>query len=423
MVWTTSRKAVTQMQMPSRRVLGPGSHLSGVGAGVRLDRADARSQWRAGLLMDAGLVLPALGLAGVGLAALRTVGGPNGGAALWHLQAIWIVVGLAALVFLARVDYRVWLGWRPIVYAVNACMLLAVLVGGHRALGAQRWLQLGPLQLQASEPAKVAFVLTLAALLEPDATSGGVTWRRAGRALVDALPLLALLLLQPDLSTTVVFLAILAGMLFAAGMPWWRLLGVGVGGAALAAAAVLAKLRLHLPVPLHGYQLQRLITFLDPAQAPLGAGYNVLQAQIAIGSGRLVGSGLGHVSARLGFLPAAATDFAFAVLAHDLGFAGTGAVLGLFVLILGLGAVVALRAGDPGGALLASGLITLIGFQVFENVGMALGLLPAAGVPLPWISYGGSAVVTEFAAIGLLLSVWHRRAGRGGATFRNVPPG
>ncbi len=415
---------MSPVQTPLNRRLGIGVPLRGTGAGATLDGGDARRQSIAPALLPVALVAATLALSAIGLAALRSVGGPQAATSPWHHQAIWIVAGCIVLLVLSRIDYRVWLGWRPIIYALNAALLLLVLVHGHRALGAERWIQIGGLQLQVSEPAKVAFVLTLAALLETDAASGHVTWRRAIRAAVDALPLLGLLLLQPDLSTTLVFLAVLAGVLYAAGMPAWRLLLIGGGAVTLMLGAVYAKLKLHMhiPLPLHAYQLQRLATFINPHGAPLGANYNVMQARIAIGSGGMLGAGITHVSTRLGFLPSATTDFAFAVVAHDLGFVASAAVLGLFMMLLALGTVIALRARDPGGALVAAGAITLIGFQVFENVGMALGLLPAAGVPLPFISYGGSAVVTEFAAVGLLLSVW-RRAGREGSTFRNVPPG
>jgi len=220
-------------------------------------------------------------------------------------------------------------------------------------------------------------------------------------AIALAVPPTVLILLQPDLGTSMVFAALVAGMLFLGGASRLHL-------AALAAlAAVAAPLLPHL---LHGYQKQRLAIFLDPMSDPLGAGYNLLQARIAVGSGGLFGHGWLHgLQGSLGFVPERATDFIFAVFAEQFGLAGCVVLIALFTVLLVRLSWAASTASDRFGHLLCAGVAVVLCFQVFENIGMNVGLTPIAGIPLPLISYGGSALVTNLAALGVVQSVMLRR--------------
>jgi rod shape determining protein RodA len=315
-------------------------------------------------------------------------------------QLLSLALGMGAYAVAATVDHRRLERFILPAYGFCLVLLLAVHFAGHSALGAQRWISIAGFPLEPSELAKVTMLLVLArhfAIRPPD--------QRRLRTLLEAIglaiPPTVLILLQPDLGTAMVFGALLVGMLFLGGVSRLHL-------AALAALAVIAAPI--LPHLLHGYQKQRLEIFLNPMSDPLGAGYNLLQARIAVGSGGLLGHGWLHgLQGSLGFVPERATDFIFAVYAEQFGLLGCVVLIGVFTALLVRLCWSASVASDRFGYLLCGGVAVMLCFQVVENIGMNVGLTPIAGIPLPLISYGGSALVADLAALGVVQSVMLRR--------------
>ncbi len=316
----------------------------------------------------------------------------------WGRQVLWVVLGACAYAAASAFDYRRLKELALGLYAGMILLLLAVHLVGHTALGARRWLSLAGFPLEPSELAKLLLVVVLAAFLS---RAERLSWRTFGGALLLTAPPACLVLTQPDLGTMIVLVAVLIGMLFLAGARAWQLFTFALaGGVALPL----------LPFLLHGYQRRRLEVFLDPSQDPLGAGYNLMQARIAIGAGGLFGQGWLHgLQGQLGFVPERATDFVFAIFAEEFGLLGSLVLLTVFGTLLIRILRSAAVAPDRFGELLAGGVFVLILAQVVENVGMNIGLLPIAGIPLPLISYGGSATITTLAALGLVQSVMLRR--------------
>src|ERR1700694_4214286 len=316
----------------------------------------------------------------------------------WPRQILWVVLGAAAYVAATVYDYRRLASIAPALYAAMLLMLVAVHLIGHSALGARRWLSVAGFPLEPSEISKLILVLVLAAYL---ARCERVSWRVFAGGLALLAPPAYLVVAQPDLGTTMVIAAVTLGMLYLGGAGPAQLLAV------VAVCAVALPL---LPRLLHGYQRRRLEIFLDPNQDPLGAGYNLLQARIAVGSGGLFGRGWLHgLQGQLGFVPERATDFVFAIFAEEFGLLGSLVLLTVFGTLLIRLLRSAAVAPDRLGQLLAGGVFVLILVQVVENVGMNIGLLPIAAIPLPLISYGGSATITTLAALGLVQSVMLRR--------------
>ena len=316
----------------------------------------------------------------------------------WLRQMLWVALGTVAYATASAIDYRRLRAIAPALYAAMLLMLVAVRLVGHTALGARRWLSVAGFPLEPSELSKLVLVVVLAAYL---ARRERLAWRDFGGALAIVAMPAYLVLTQPDLGTTIVLVAILLGMLFLGGARPVQLLSLA------AAAAVAIPV---LPRLLHGYQRQRLEIFLDPSRDPLGAGYNLLQARIAVGAGGLFGQGWLHgLQGQLGYVPERATDFVFAIYAEEFGLFGSLVLLGVFGILL----IRVLRAAavslDRFGALLAGGVFLVVFTQVVENVGMNIGALPIAGIPLPLISYGGSSTITTLAALGVVQSVVLRR--------------
>ncbi len=340
------------------------------------------------------LLLCFLALAG-GVALYSAAGGS------WHpwamQQAIRFAAGLIAVMVIAMIDLRVLARLAYPAYAASLALLLVVELVGQVGMGAQRWLNLGIIQLQPSELCKITLVLALARYFH------GLTNEDMRRFPVLVPPLLmtlapaALTAIQPDLGTALILCALGAVMLFLAGARLWKF--AAVGGAVLAAIPVIWQ-------SLEDYQRQRVLTFLDPESDPLGAGWNTIQAKIALGSGGVGGKGfLQGTQAHLNFLPEAHTDFILALLAEEWGLIGAGVVLVAFMLTLLYGFAIALRARSHFGRLLALGISCNLFFYVFINAAMVMGLLPVVGVPLPLISYGGTALLAVMAGFGLLMSV------------------
>ncbi|HEX6489203.1 MAG TPA: rod shape-determining protein RodA [Candidatus Dormibacteraeota bacterium] len=313
-------------------------------------------------------------------------------------QLLSAILGLLALGAAALLDPKRLVRASTALYIGCLLLLLFVKVHGHSALGSQRWISVAGFQVEPSELSKLVMVIVLAKhLAEP----GRVTLRRVLTACALAAPPMLLILSQPDLGTAIVYGCVLGGLLFIAGAPRIQLVGLGV---AAVAAVPLA------PHFLHAYQRQRLEIFLDPSKDPLGAGYNLLQARIAIGSGGALGTGWLHgLQGSLGYVPERATDFIFAVFAEEFGLIGCIALLALFVLLLLSLLRSASIAPDRFTRLLVAGVAVMLFSQVVENIGMNIGLLPITGIPLPFISYGGSALVTDLTALGLVQGLMLRR--------------
>ncbi len=360
--------------------------------------------------IDVGLLVCVFVLTGMGLVIIASVTAHMvPGATFYYAkrQLIYVLIGLVAMgVAALAVDYSWILEHWKFFYGLGVVLLALVLVHGHSALGARRWIQVGPFPLQPSEFAKLSVAVALA---------GYLSQRRApvGR-LRDILPVVALVVVpallvmkQPDLGTALVFFAIMAGVLYMAGISGVKLV-LGYG-AVLAVAVVLIALYVtgHLPfrLPFHGYQIKRLIVFVNPSIDPLRSGYNIIQSKIAIGSGGVWGHGLFRNWDQLSFLPAASTDFIFAVVGLETGFVGGVALLLAYLVFLWRAVRITAAARDLPGAMLSAGLVSMLAFHILVNAGMAMGIMPVVGVPLPFVSQGGSSLITNLIAVGLLLNV------------------
>jgi rod shape determining protein RodA len=335
-------------------------------------------------------------LAGVGYTALYSVGGgsPEPYA---DRHVMRFAAGLLLMICIALVDIRFIqkLAWPA--YGVALALLVVVARYGHVGKGAQRWIEFSGLQLQPSELMKIALVLALASWFHR------ASWERIGNPLFLIPPVIAvllpvgLILKEPNLGTAMIVALLGAAMFFAAGVRWWKFLLVAV------------------PVPLiarfgyahlHDYQRARIDTFLHPESDPLGAGYNIIQSKIALGSGGLWGKGfLQGTQGRLDFLPEKQTDFIFTTIGEEFGLVGGLAVMALLSLIVLGGMLIALRCRNQFGRLVALGIATNFFLYVFVNIAMVMGVIPVGGVPLPLVSHGGSAMITVMLGFGLLMSV------------------
>lgn len=320
----------------------------------------------------------------------------------FNRQVIGTAIGLTLAWLLSRWDYRrARVLARPLLALVIVLLFLVLLPGfGVTRGGSSRWLAFGPFTVQPSELAKLALVLFAAHVLESKGRSIG-EFRELAVPVLPALGLVVLLIVvQPDLGTAIVCAAGVYVVLHLAGARPIHLAGLLAGGGLLTFAMVMTE----------GYRRARLFNFLDPWSDPMGAGWQPIQGQIALGSGGWFGLGLGASRQKWSYVPNAHTDFIYAILGEELGLIGTLAVLGLFVFLIYLGVRTARRAPDGFGMLLAGGITGWLGVQALINMGAVTGMLPITGVPLPLISFGGSSLVFTLAAIGLLLSV--ARAGR-----------
>jgi rod shape determining protein RodA len=315
-------------------------------------------------------------------------------------QIIFAVVSLVALFAVARSDYRGWSRFVPVFYLLMVVSLIAVLVLGRSALGATRWINIGFFQFQPSEFAKLVVILTLAKYFSANYDFMDNPRHLLVSLLYVVVPM-GLVLLQPDLGTALVLGLIWVVMAVVARI---RLSYLAAMGAALVVA-------IPLIIPhLKPYQRARLDVFVNPTADPLHTGYNVVQSTIAVGSGQLFGRGLDAGSqSQLNFLPSQPTDFIFAVLSEKLGFIGGMLVIVLFAALLLRAVLIAARAEDRFGMFVAAGIITMLLVHVFINIGMNVGLLPVTGIPLPFISYGGTSLLVSLLSIGLLESIAVRR--------------
>jgi rod shape determining protein RodA len=399
--------------------------------------------WReAAKRVDLPLIAVVLLLAFVGVLAVGSAEYSGSGvpAIVWR-QLGWVGLGVLILVPVTAIDYRYLLKAAPFFYAVSIALLIVVLFKGT---GAKRWLAVGPFSFQPSEFAKVATVSVLAVLLSSKRVIESLRGLLFAVA-VAALPAL-LVAVEPDLGTAAVFVPLLLGMLFAAGVPYARIFILASPVLALAlsfniwliglfiaavffvvlvnrwsvpekifgflVAAVNVSIGLFTPVlwgMLKEYQKQRLLAFLSPEVDPRGAGYSIIQAKIAVGSGQLFGKGyLQGTQVHLRFLPEPHTDFIYPVIAEEFGFIGSVFILILFFIILYRAIIVCRDAGLGPGGILAAGVFVYFLTHVGVNLGMAVGFLPVVGLPLPFLSYGGSVTVASFVLIGLLVNIAYR---------------
>jgi rod shape determining protein RodA len=325
-------------------------------------------------------------------------------------QFMRFLMGLATMLVVAMINIRLWMRWAYALYFIALVLLVAVDVRGSVGMGAQRWIDLGYLQLQPSEIMKITLILALARYFH------GASYQDVGRPfflippLIMVLAPVGLVLKQPDLGTAMILTMAGGGMFFLVGVRLWKfaiVIAAGVGAVPVAWRFM------------REYQRQRIVTFLNPENDPLGAGYHILQSKIALGSGGMFGKGfLLGTQSHLNFLPEKQTDFIFTMLAEEWGMVGGVILLALYALILGYGYAMSMRSRSQFGRLVGLGLTTTFFLYVFINIAMVMGIVPVVGVPLPLISYGGTAMLTLLFGFGLILSVYIHRdvhIGRRGA--------
>ncbi len=316
-------------------------------------------------------------------------------------HAIRLLLGLGLMVMVAIIPLHFWFRSAWLLYGGGLFLLAVVDTMGHIGMGAQRWLEVGGLSLQPSEFMKLAVILTLARYfhqLHP-MDQHRLPWMVPPLLIIGA-PVL-LILLQPNLGTATILAGLSLAVWFAAGLQW-RYILICIAGAAAA-----APIGWHF---LHAYQKQRILTFLNPEADPLGAGYNILQSMIAIGSGGLTGRGFLHGSqGQLDFLPEKHTDFIFTMVAEEFGFLGSATLLLFFGLLILYGLGIAIQSRHRFGALIAIGITAMLWLHMMINMAMLMGLIPVVGVPLPFLSYGGTMQVSTLIAIGLLQNAFLNR--------------
>jgi rod shape determining protein RodA len=328
-------------------------------------------------------------------------------------QAIFVVIGLVMMALVSLVDHRQLRVFAPVVYGAAVLGLLVVLTPlGATVNGAAGWIDLpGGFQIEPSEYAKIALILMTALLFselregarDPSAGRPGPSLRDVGIVIACGAPLIGLVIIEPALGISMVLVVVLAGMILLSGIQLRWVLSL----LAVAVVGVIAALSLNL---VKSYQLTRFSSFLHPSSDAAGSGYNAIQAKIAIGSGGMFGQGLFHGQSVSGsYVPAQSTDFIFTVAGQELGFVGAVVIVALLGVVVFRALRIATRADDSFGMLVASGIAIWFLFQAFVNVGMTVGIMPITGLPLPFISYGGSAIFADMIAVGLLLSVHHKR--------------
>jgi rod shape determining protein RodA len=319
-------------------------------------------------------------------------------------QLAWVAIGLVVMVVVALIDYHRLEQWGYVFYGLIVLSLVAVLTHfGHSALGAQRWFSLGPLELQPSEFAALALIVVVGVYCSRQET---MLPRHLVVVLVLAAVPILLVYKQPDLGTALIMSVTLGVMIVTSGVRLRSLVVLAVLGVAAMVGAF------HFGM-IHAYQLGRLTSFLNQNNATKGANWNLAQSKAAIGSGGVFGVGIFHGAATNGgYVPSQQTDFIFTAVGEQLGFAGAAVVIALFGIIAFRLLRAAQIAKDPLGRMLCSGALAFLAFSVFQNVGMTIGLIPIAGIPLPFVSYGGSALIVFFATVGLVVNVEMRRLNR-----------
>ncbi len=362
-------------------------------------------------VIDKPFIFALMALIIFGLVILTSASGAiNSTAPFYYVQKQLIALGIGVVVVLVllNVDYSYVNRYNSFFYIATNILLILVLVLGTEMRGSQGWIVIGGFNVQVAEFAKIMIILCFADFLSK---RQGVlhTFRDMLPCFIYiGLPFL-LVMVQPDLGSALAFIAITLGMMFVAGANPKILLGIVFGGLVLAVLIIFCHFQFGMWLPLEDYQLKRLIVFLDPyndGKGGRGAGWNVIQSLVAVGSGGMFGKGLFQgTQAQLNFLPEHHTDFIFAVVAEEFGFVGASLLLLLFAVILLRAIYIAYNAKDFFSTLVAIGIISMWLFHIFENIGMSIGLMPITGIPLPFISYGGSFMLANMIAVGLLIDI------------------
>ncbi len=336
---------------------------------------------------------------------------PKGPSPLFYKQLVWMALGLAVMVCAVIPDYHTFGRYAYVLYAASLVFLVLVMLVGRTGMGAQRWLPLGPFAFQPSELAKISLTLALARYFAEDPKRGGYNLRDL--AVPGAMVLVPFLLVvkQPDLGTAMMLLLTSSLIIMIAGIRMRAVLIVALTCTTLVASVFLVTpVRNKIWGSLKPYQQNRIRSFIDPSIDPLGTGYHANQSKIAVGSGQLTGKGFRKgTQSQMAFLPERHTDFIFAVLAEERGFVGAAVLIVLYLTLLLTGVDTAKNAKDRLGMLMAGGIVSMLSMYVFINIGMAIGIAPVVGVPLPLMSYGGTSIIATFLALGLLLNIQTRR--------------
>jgi len=352
--------------------------------------------------IDIGIIISTMLLIIYGIIAISSATHITSGGSVGTLkiQIIAFILGIIGVLVILLIDYKSFGDNYILIYGTNIFLLVLVLVIGFSTKGTRGWIDFGPVNLQPSEIVKLGYILTFAKYLEKKKDNLD--------RIVDVLPaimhlglIIGLILLQPDFGTALVFIFISIFMLYAAGIN--HKIVAGAFGAFLISLPVMWRL-------LKSYQKDRILVFFNPELDPMGAGYHVIQSETAIGSGKFLGKGIFHgTQNNLGFIPERHTDFIFSVIGEELGLVGALAVLLLFAWLLLRCIHIAKVSKDDYGMLICVGITAMFLFHILENIGMTIGLMPVTGIPLPFISYGGSSLLTNMAAVGLVLNVGMRR--------------
>ena len=348
-----------------------------------------------------GLILLIVGIGIINLYSAGYNNTPEGVTAVYVKQSYWLLVGLAVMFLMLVIDYRHLEKLAYPLYILSIILLVGVMVAGKTVSGSKRWLALGPLSFQPAELVKLALILVLARHFHRLSPQGPLPFRDILFPLALILIPAALIVKQPDLGSAILVTLVGGSMV----------LLVGVNLRTLLIGAILLVTAIPVAWPfLKEYQRQRVRTFLNPEQDPLGAGYHIIQSKIAVGSGQFWGKGfLSGTQSQLHFLPEQHTDFVFSVFAEEWGFVGSAALVFLYLGLALWGLVIARNCKERFGQLLALGVTALLFWQVFINLCMVTGLMPVVGIPLPLFSYGGSSLITTMLALGLLLNLRMRR--------------
>ena len=323
------------------------------------------------------------------------------GTPLYLKQIFWLLIGLVVMVTIAFMEYRFYSDMAYIVYTVALVLLLMVMVYGIITSGAQRWVKVGSLSFQPSEFVKISLILALAKFFHRPPHPKGYSLKQILFPFLLLLLPVALILKQPDLGTAIILLLVFFSILIFVKIRWSSWLTIGLAGGV--AVPLLWSF-------LKEYQKKRIITFFNPDLDPLGAGYHLIQSKIAMGSGGILGKGfMNGTQCKLGFLPEQQTDFIFSALGEEWGLIGSLFVIGIYFILILWGLRITVQAKDRFGAILAFGVVAMLFWHVFINIGMVLGMMPVVGIPLPLLSYGGSFILSTLIGVGLLLNVSMRR--------------
>jgi rod shape determining protein RodA len=348
---------------------------------------------------DWTLVVLVLSICGIGILNIYSAGYAAGERQFpFYLKQIqWIILGLIIMMVIFFIDYRLIIKGAYVIYGISVALLVLVYIYGYTMRGSQRWLTLGGFVFQPSELMKLTIIIALARYFDDHKSNESYKLKELFIPFLIVIGPFLLILKQPDLGTALIIMLIFVSIIFFIGVNWKSFFIALAGGLVFIPIGWLF---------LKDYQKERLITFFNPEKDPLGTGYHIIQSMIAVGSGGFLGKGfLNGSQTQLKFLPEQQTDFVFSVFAEEWGFIGGMVLISMFISLILWGLKIALHARDLIGTIIAVGITALISWEVIINIGMVLGILPVVGIPLPFLSYGGSAMVALMAAMGLLMNI------------------